>query len=82
MEYCARARELPLLSDFNGDFQRCYDYYLHSGVDEHSELRHEITRDVRRTLPTHELFVKDEGAIHEKLESVLIAAANANPAVG
>ncbi|KAF4658576.1 ecotropic viral integration site [Perkinsus olseni] len=82
MNYCGRVRELPLLREFDGDIRKCYDYYVHAGVDEYSELEHEIARDVRRTLPTHELFVRDQGGIHEKLKNVLIAVANANPTVG
>ncbi|KAF4701896.1 ecotropic viral integration site [Perkinsus olseni] len=82
MDYCGRVRELPLLREFDGDIRKCYDYYVHAGVDEYSELEHEIARDVRRTLPTHDLFVRDQGGIHEKLKNVLIAVANANPTVG
>ncbi|KAF4753831.1 ecotropic viral integration site, partial [Perkinsus olseni] len=82
MDYCGRVRDLPLLREFDGDIRKCYDYYVHTGVDEYSELEHEIARDVRRTLPTHELFVRDQGGIHEKLKNVLIAVANANPTVG
>ena len=79
----ANRRRLWMLLARRGSSECLYDFYLNEPRT--PELVSEVDRDIVRTMPSHPLFAlnSEVGSINrEKLKSVLLAIASAEPTVG